>query len=139
MGDARLTMEKQEPQNYDVLVVDAFSSDAIPVHLLTREVMQLYFKLLKRMEFWRCISRIVIWIWRRFASEGGVRRQEATVVSDDASDNTFANSTTWVLITSQDNNVFQSSTFEGANMYPASAAATFRGWTDDYSSILPIP
>ena len=33
--------------DYDVLVIDAFSSDAIPVHLLTKEVMQLYFKLLK--------------------------------------------------------------------------------------------
>ena len=32
------------PQNYDVLAVDAFSSDAIPVHLLTREAFALYFR-----------------------------------------------------------------------------------------------
>jgi len=139
MGDARLTMEKQEPPNYDVLVIDAFSSDAIPVHLLTREVMQLYFKLLKP------DGVLAVHISNRYLDLAPVCARgaefvgkKATVVSDDASDNTFANSTTWVLITSQDNNVFQSSTFEGANMYPATAAAAFRGWTDDYSSILPI-
>jgi len=139
MGDARLTMEKQAPPNYDVLVIDAFSSDAIPVHLLTREVMQLYFKLLKP------DGVLAVHISNRYLDLAPVCfrgaefvGKKATVVSDDASDNTFANSTTWVLITSPDNNVFQSSSFEGANMYPATAAPTFRGWTDDYSSILPI-
>src|SRR4029077_4928732 len=37
LGDARLTMERQPSQQFDVLAVDAFASDAIPVHLLTRE------------------------------------------------------------------------------------------------------
>jgi hypothetical protein len=64
--------------------------------------------------------------------------KKATVVGDDASENTFANSTTWVLITSPDNNIFQSSAFEGANMYPASAPPACQGWTDDYSSIASI-
>ena len=39
MGDARLSLEKQESQQFDILSVDAFSSDAIPIHLLTREAM----------------------------------------------------------------------------------------------------
>ena len=46
MGDARLSMEREwtesGSQRYDVLVLDAFSSDAIPVHLLTREAFSLY-------------------------------------------------------------------------------------------------
>jgi hypothetical protein len=46
-GDARLSLEKQAPQVFDVLLVDAFSSDAIPAHLLTREAFQLYFRNLK--------------------------------------------------------------------------------------------
>ena len=46
-GDARLSLERQAPQQFDVLVVDAFSGDAIPVHLLTREAFQLYFRHLK--------------------------------------------------------------------------------------------
>jgi len=45
LGDARVTLEReaeQGSQQFDVLVLDAFSSDAIPVHLLTREAMALY-------------------------------------------------------------------------------------------------
>src|SRR6267142_1470604 len=37
LGDARLSLERAAPENFDVLAVDAFSSDAIPVHLITRE------------------------------------------------------------------------------------------------------
>lgn len=44
MGDARLSLEREQPNGFDVLAVDAFSSDAIPVHLLTREAVQLYLK-----------------------------------------------------------------------------------------------
>lgn len=44
MGDARLSLEREQPNNFDVLAVDAFSSDAIPVHLLTREAVQLYLR-----------------------------------------------------------------------------------------------
>jgi spermidine synthase len=45
MGDARLTMERQQPseeEKYGILCVDAFSSDAIPIHLLTLEALQMY-------------------------------------------------------------------------------------------------
>jgi hypothetical protein len=43
-GDARLTLEREQDQQYDVLIIDAFSGDAIPVHLLTREAMELYWR-----------------------------------------------------------------------------------------------
>ena len=42
MGDARLSLERQEPQKFDLLVLDAFSGDSVPVHLLTREAMDIY-------------------------------------------------------------------------------------------------
>lgn len=42
LGDARLRLAQEDPQHYDVLIVDAFSSDSIPVHLLTREAADLY-------------------------------------------------------------------------------------------------
>ena len=42
IGDARLSMERQEPQGYDVIALDAFSGDAVPVHLLTLEAVELY-------------------------------------------------------------------------------------------------
>jgi hypothetical protein len=44
MSDARLSMQREAPQRYDILFLDAFSSDAIPVHLLTAEAFELYLK-----------------------------------------------------------------------------------------------
>jgi hypothetical protein len=42
VGDALISMQNEPPQNYDVLVLDAFSGDAIPVHLLTKEAFEVY-------------------------------------------------------------------------------------------------
>ena len=47
LGDARLSVGKEPPGVFDVLAVDAFSGDSIPVHLLTREAFELYFRKLK--------------------------------------------------------------------------------------------
>lgn len=41
-GDARLTLQKESDRSFDLLVLDAFSSDAIPVHIMTREAMNIY-------------------------------------------------------------------------------------------------
>jgi hypothetical protein len=41
-GDARLSLEHESPKNYDILVLDAFSSDAVPIHLLTSEAFDVY-------------------------------------------------------------------------------------------------
>ncbi|HYO81308.1 MAG TPA: fused MFS/spermidine synthase, partial [Bryobacteraceae bacterium] len=43
-GDARLTMSSQQPRDFDLLIIDAFSGDSIPVHLLTREAFAEYFR-----------------------------------------------------------------------------------------------
>lgn len=47
LGDARLQLARAKPQQYDVIILDAFSSDAIPIHLLTKEALQLYLSKLK--------------------------------------------------------------------------------------------
>lgn len=47
LGDGRLSLEREPNQHYDVLAVDAFSGDAIPAHLLTKQSFELYFKHLK--------------------------------------------------------------------------------------------
>jgi hypothetical protein len=44
LGDARLTLAEAPDAVYDAIIVDAFSSDAIPIHLLTREAMAIYLK-----------------------------------------------------------------------------------------------
>jgi SAM-dependent methyltransferase len=41
-GDGRLNLEREEPQNFDLLAIDAFSSGSVPIHLLTREALQTY-------------------------------------------------------------------------------------------------
>jgi hypothetical protein len=47
LGDARLTLAKETPGSYDLLIIDAFSSDAVPTHLLTAEAIEGYLALLK--------------------------------------------------------------------------------------------
>ncbi|MEQ1528300.1 MAG: fused MFS/spermidine synthase [Methylococcales bacterium] len=47
IGDARLSLAKEPDQKFDLLVMDAFSSDSVPTHLLTQEALELYFKKLK--------------------------------------------------------------------------------------------
>lgn len=47
IGDARLSLAKESDASFDLLIMDAFSSDAVPTHLLTREALQLYFNKLK--------------------------------------------------------------------------------------------
>jgi SAM-dependent methyltransferase len=47
LGDARLSLEREDGQHFDVLAVDAFSGDAIPVHLLTREAFETYLRHMK--------------------------------------------------------------------------------------------
>ena len=47
MGDGRLSLEREPPRGYDVLGIDAFSGDSVPMHLVTREAMALYVKHVK--------------------------------------------------------------------------------------------
>ncbi|MGR8933961.1 MAG: fused MFS/spermidine synthase [Gammaproteobacteria bacterium] len=47
VGDARLSLQKEAAQKFDLLILDAFSSDAVPTHLLTQEALQLYLSKLK--------------------------------------------------------------------------------------------
>lgn len=136
MGDARLVMEKQESPQYDVLVIDAFSSDAIPVHLLTKESFQLYGKLLKP------TGVLAVHISNRYLDLAPVCQKgadalgrQAMVVYDEG--DPYSNSTTWVLIAA-DGNFFQAPAFSGANIYPPAVTPGFRAWTDDYSNIVSI-
>ena len=65
LGDARLTIQSAPDAAYDVLVLDAFSGDAIPVHLLTRQALEIYLRTDTRMDalFWGCLVAIVCRWW----------------------------------------------------------------------------
>ncbi len=138
LGDARLTLERQEPQNFDLLAVDAFSSDSIPVHLLTREAIALYFRHLKPdgILALHVSNRYLdlIPVCERGAESVG---KQAMVVYDEGDEAPYTIASTWVLLTS-DPQWFHNASFSGADMEVAAAPAHFRGWTDDYSGIFQI-
>lgn len=48
LGDGRLSLKRTTPQNYDILVIDAFTGDSIPIHLLTKEALNLYLSNIKK-------------------------------------------------------------------------------------------
>jgi len=142
MGDARLTLERQlaneGPQNYDILAVDAFSSDAIPVHLLTREAIQLYFKHLKPE------GVLALHISNRYLDlkpvcEGGAEAvgRQAWTVEDEGEEASYLSSSTWVLVTS-DLSIYSGKFFKDAYSYQLSPTKGFRAWTDDYSNLFQI-
>jgi len=136
MGDARLSLERESPENFDVLAVDAFSSDSIPVHLLTLEAMLLYFSHL------RPDGVLAVHISNRYldlepvlAGETRATGKLARVVDTDDDDTQDVFGATWVLITSPANG------FHGEELTNSTAIEskrTVRLWTDDYSNLFRI-
>jgi hypothetical protein len=138
MGDARLTLEQQPVQNYDILSVDAFSSDAIPIHLLTREALQLYFHHLKPNGILALhISNRYLDLAPVCAAGAKFFNKEAWTVNDDGEGGSYYSSSTWVLVTG-DPSWFQDAAFSGADMARTPLRDNFRPWTDDYSNVWQI-
>jgi spermidine synthase len=83
LGDGRLSLEREPPRRYDVLGIDAFAGDSIPMHLLTREAMEQYVRHLTRdgVIVFQATNRYVelMPVVKRLASEFGM---EAVLVSD---------------------------------------------------------
>lgn len=136
LGDARLTLERQPPQQFDLLAIDAFSSDAIPAHLLTNEAFELYFKHL------RADGVLAVHISNRYVDLVPVCARAAQHVGKSArvvrsvSDGMFDTSI-WVLVTANQA-LFERAQFRDASTHPATADPSFAGWTDRYSSLWPL-
>jgi spermidine synthase len=77
LGDGRLSLEREPPRGYDVLGIDAFSGDSIPMHLVTREAMALYVKHIKPdgVIIFQATNRYVnlLPVVKRLASEFGMQ------------------------------------------------------------------
>ncbi len=136
LGDARLTMEQQPSQQYDVLAIDAFTGDAIPVHLLTREAVALYLRHLKpggilAVHVSNRYLNLVPVVARHAADFGKVAMQ----VSDDGESEDYFSSSDWILV-SADRSVFKDPLFKVA--HPAKMQPGLRPWTDDYSNLIQI-
>jgi hypothetical protein len=136
LGDARLSLEREAPQQFDLLAVDAFSGDAIPVHLLTREAFRLYFRHLKQ------DGLLAVHISNRYLDLDPVVEQAARdqgkatlrVETEDDDDNDLC-SATWVLVGEPER--FRAPIFKDAGSDPKPWPG-FRGWTDDYSNLLRV-
>ncbi len=106
MGDARLTLESElaagQSQRFDALAVDAFSSDAIPVHLLTKEAFELYFKHLKP-DGILCVhvSNRYLNLVPVVAGLADALGKEAKVINTGEDEANALSATEWVLITGQ--------------------------------------
>ena len=134
-GDARLALESEEPQHFDVLVLDAFSGDAIPVHLLTREAMQVYLKHLKSDGLFAChISNLhfdLRPVLAGLAQEFGLAQ---VVLRSDGDPQTASQAALWVLLARYPQPLAISVGLE-------SNAASNRApvlWTDDRSNLLQV-
>ena len=137
LGDARLVLEKEAPQGLDLLAVDAFSSDSIPVHLLTREAAQVYRRHV------RDDGAIAIHISNRYLDLKGVVRQmadalgwKAMLVLDDPPESSHLYRTDWVVITGNERLIRTLREQADAQELPAPAGR--RPWTDDYNNLFEV-
>lgn len=137
LGDGRLSMEREPPQNYDLLVMDAFSSDSIPVHLLTREAIQLYFRHLKPEGVLAVhISNRYVDLKPVLEREAALLGKAALLVETEDSDDGRCFGTTWVLMANHAG-VFAREPYQKHGL-PLEKAAWLRPWTDDYSNLFRV-
>lgn len=139
LGDARVSLEREPVQNFDVLAVDAFSGDSIPVHLLTKEAFELYFRHLKGPD-----SVLVVHVSNKHLRLGPVVERIATSlglktlsVDNEEIEEAQVFSSDWVL-------VYRPGAAIGMNPLVTSAGEPvpprpeLRTWTDDYSNLFQI-
>ena len=140
IGDARLALAAQPGATLDLLALDAFSSDAVPIHLMTREAFAGYARVLARRGVllvhisnrFIALGPVVAanaraggWHARVFVYRPGVKPREGETVSE------------WIAL-SRDAATLAMLTAGKPGWKPLAARAGFAGWSDDHSSILPL-
>jgi SAM-dependent methyltransferase len=136
-GDARTSLAGEEPQQFDVLVVDAFSGDAIPIHLLTREALTIYRRHLAPNGILAFhISNRHVDLEPPIALLAASAGMEARHVNSLGKDDPGAYSSTWMLVT--DNASFFLQPELVAHAFFPDTKPGLRVWTDDYSALLPV-
>jgi spermidine synthase len=136
-GDARVSLAAEPPQRYDVLAIDAFSGDAIPVHLITSEALEVYKRHLA------AGGVVAFHISNRYLNLAPIVQQladhagmQTSFISseDDKADDVF--SADWVLVTNNAD-LLGVLKFE-KDRETIAVPPGLRRWTDDYNSLLPI-
>lgn len=138
LGDARLSLEREEPQGFDVLAVDAFSGDAIPVHLLTREAIALYLGHL------RAGGLLAVHVSNRYldlapmvALAAREADRQARLVENEDDDDRSVLSADWVLVGGVDSPLGREPLCcQASEEIPAIPGLA--PWTDDFSNLYRI-
>lgn len=134
LGDARIRLAEEPPQNFDVLVVDAFNSDAIPAHLLTLECADVYRRHLKPdglLLFHTSTKALNLGpVTRAIADRLG---WDVALFSTEVNPGVRAG---WVVITK--NRMFESNPFVNQGLSDWSGDNRVIPWTDDFTSLLPV-
>jgi hypothetical protein len=137
LGDARLVLEREPPQKFDVLAVDAFSSDSIPIHLLTREALAVYRRHLSER------GAVVLHITNRYLDLSGVVRQladeaglHAVRFADDAPTDPLLYRSDWIALT-PDAGFAKTLIAAGGRELPPTRAGR-PPWTDDHHNLFEV-
>lgn len=136
-GDARISLMREAPQNFDVLVIDAFSGDAIPIHLLTTQAMGVYQRQLAPdgiLAFH--VSNQYLDLPPEIAALAAASSLEARLVDTPPQEARGEYRATWVLVTN--NAAFLAQPQVAAFARTIHARSDLPAWTDNYSSLLPI-
>jgi hypothetical protein len=136
-GDARTSLTSESPRNFDVLAIDAFSGDAIPLHLLTTEAIALYKKHLAPdgvLAFH--VSNQYLNLPPEIAQLATAANMQSKLVESQPDESLGAFRSTWVLLTTSQTFFSRPEIANAATTTPTDAR--LRPWTDDYSTILPI-
>jgi spermidine synthase len=136
LGDGRLSLERESSQNFDALIIDAFSGDAIPRHLLTVEAFALYFHHLKPNGILAIhISNTHLELAPIVKLAADYYKKEARVIYSDAIPEKGVGIAEWALV--GEPSLFVTHPFQKIAK-PISLDKTLRIWTDDYSSLYKI-
>jgi SAM-dependent methyltransferase len=138
-GDARLSLEREPSQQFDLLALDAFNSDSIPVHLLTREAFEVYDRHLKTngvlalhiSNHYLDLEPVVAALAQTF------HFQSARIEYDEMPDQWWLYPSTWMLLT-RDPNLLTSPELAVFSSLPSTNSPAVPLWTDDYASLFRI-
>ena len=136
LGDARLNLEREPPQGFDVLAIDAFSSDAIPVHLITSEAVAIYKRHLARggVIAFHVTNRFLdlIPVVEALAAANGLH----VIHIPDEGGGGMASRSDWLLLSENAELLAKPELAEFAK--PIEPRRDWRLWTDDFNNLVQV-
>lgn len=135
IGDGRVALGREVGADYDLIILDAFSSDAIPAHLLTREAFDLYVRRLRTGGVLALhISNRHLDLVPVVAANAAAHRLAALLRNDDRTETLRRSPSSWVALSVDADRI--EPLFRTGAWTPLSVDPDFRPWTDDYTSLL---